>query len=232
VAISSASNTVSDALPGITLTLNKVTTGPVEVGVIQDKDSVRKNLQAFVDAYNAINNMLTTATKYDPDTKTAGSLQGDSTAVGLQNSLRRMMGSVTPGGDLQRLSDIGITIKTGGVMSIDNAKLDQAMENPAALQRLFANESSVATEKGFGLKVKAFADGITSTNGLVTTRTESLRSSITRNGKEQDKVNDRATRAEARYLAQYNAMDAAVGQLNGLSNFVNQQITLWNNQKN
>ena len=215
VPISSATNTISDALPGITLNLNKVTTGPVEVGVLQDKDGIRKNLQAFVDAYNAINNMLVTATKYDPDTKTAGSLQGDSTAVGLQNALRRMMGSVTPGGDFQRLSDIGITIKTGGVMSIDNTKLDKAMENPAALQRLFANESSIATEKGFGFKVKAFADGITSDNGLVTTRTEVLRTAITRNGKEQDKINERATRAEARFLAQYNAMDAAVGQLSG-----------------
>jgi len=231
VPISSASNTVTDALPGITLNLNKVTTAPVEVAVSQDKDSIRKNLQGFVDAYNAINNMLATATKYDPDTKVAGSLQGDSTAVGLQNALRRMMGSVTPGGEFQRLSDIGITLKSGGVMSIDGSKLDKALENPEALQRLFTQDSGLAADKGFGLKVKAFADGLVASNGIVTTRSDSLRASITRNGKEQDKVNDRATRAEARYLAQYNAMDAAVGQLNGLSNFVSQQVTLWNNQR-
>jgi flagellar hook-associated protein 2 len=105
------------------------------------------------------------------------------------------------------------------------------MENPAALQRLFANESSVATEKGFGFKVKAFADGITSDDGMVTTRAEGLRSAITRNGKDQDRINERATRAEARFLAQYNAMDAAVGQLSGLNAFVSQQVTLWNNQR-
>ncbi len=231
VPISSATNTVTDALPGITLNLNKVTTGPVEVGVMQDKDSIRKNLQGFVDAYNAINNMLGTATRYDPDTKVAGSLQGDSTAVGLQNSLRNMMRSITPGGDFQRLSDVGIEMKSGGVLAIDNTKLDRAMENPAALQRLFANTSTIATEQGFGLKVKAFADGLNATNGLVTTRTDSLRGAITRNGKEQDKVSERAVRAEARFLAQYNAMDAAVGQLNGLNAFVSQQVTLWNNQR-
>lgn len=230
VPITSASNTVSDALPGITLTLSKVTTGPVEVVVSRDRDTIRKNLQGFVDAYNAINNLLTTSTRYDPDTKVAGSLQGDSTAVGLQTSLRRMMGSVTPGGDFQRLSDVGITIKTGGVMSIDSSKLDKAIDNPEALRRLFANDSAVATDKGFGLKVKAFADALVASNGMVSARADGLRSSITRNGKEQDKVNERATRAEARYLAQYNAMDAAVGQLNGLSAFVNQQVTLWNNQ--
>ncbi len=231
VPISSASNTVKDALPGITLTLSKVTTGPVEVAVSVDKDAMRKNIQAFVDAYNSINNMLATATKYDPDTKVAGSLQGDSTAVGLQNALRGMMRSVTASEPFSRLLDVGIEMKTGGVMSIDTTKLDQAMENPASLQALFAQTSANPTERGFGLKVKAFADGLLATNGLVTTRTEALQGSITRNAKEMDKVTDRAARAEVRYLAQYNAMDAAVGQLSGLNAFVTQQITLWNNIK-
>jgi flagellar hook-associated protein 2 len=44
-------------------------------------------------------------------------------------------------------------------------------------------------------------------------------------------VADRAARAETRYLAQYNAMDAAVGQLNGLNAFVTQQVNMWNNMK-
>ena len=41
-------------------------------------------------------------------------------------------------------------------------------------------------------------------------------------------VNDRAARAEVRFLAQYNAMDAMVGQLNSLNSFVTQQIAQWN----
>ena len=65
-------------------------------------------------------------------------------------------------------------------------------------------------------------------DGTLSARTSSLRSAIQRNAKEVDKVNERATRAEARYLAQYNAMDAAVAKLSGLNAFVSQQITLWN----
>lgn len=229
--ISSASNTVKDALPGITLTLSQETTAPVELSVLNDKDGMRKNIQAFVDAYNAINNMLATATKYDPDTKVAGSLQGDSTAVGLQNALRGMMRSVTPGGSFTRLADIGIDIKTGGVMSIDATKLDAALADPAGLKNLFSNAGSSPTSRGFALKVDAFADGLLAANGMMTTRSESLSNAIKRNEKEQDKVTDRAARAEVRLLAQYNAMDAAVGRLSGLNAFVAQQITLWNNQK-
>lgn len=228
VAITSASNTVADALPGITLTLSRVTTEPVEIAVSADKEAMRKNIQTMVDAYNAINNMLATATKYDPDTKVAGSLQGDSTAVGLQNALRGMMRSASTTSPFSRLGDIGLSLKTDGTMTIDNTKLDAAMANPSDLQTLFTADSSVATGKGFGKKIDAFADGLLATGGLVTTRTESLRGAITRNTKEQDKVNDRAARAEVRLLAQYNAMDAAVGQLNGLNAFITQQITLWN----
>lgn len=231
VPITSASNTITNALPGITLTLTKETTGPVEVAVSVDKDAMRKNIQGFVDAYNSINNMLTMATKYDPDTKVAGSLQGDSTAVGLQNALRSMMRSVTASEPFSRLLDVGIEMKTGGVMSINGTKLDKALDNPEGLRGLFANTSTLPTEKGFGLKVKAFADGLLSVNGLVSTRTEALKGYISRNTKEMDKVTDRAARAEVRYLAQYNAMDAAVGQLSGLNAFVSQQITLWNNVK-
>lgn len=228
VPISSASNTVRDALPGITLNLSQVTTSPVELTVLNDKDGMRKNIQAFVDAYNAINGMLATATKYDPDTKVAGSLQGDSTAVGLQNALRSMMRSVTPGGEYTRLLDIGLEIKTGGTMSIDASKLDEALNNPAGLKALFTTASSNPTTKGFGLKLDAFADGLLAADGLVTGRTEALNNAVRRNTKEQEKVTDRAARAEVRLLAQYNAMDAAVGKLNGLNAFVSQQITLWN----
>ena len=228
VPISSASNAVKDALPGITLNLQQVTTAPVELTVTNDKDGMRKNIQAFVDAYNTINNMLATATKYDPDTKVAGSLQGDSTAVGLQNALRNMMRSVTPGGEYTRLLDIGLEIKTGGTLSIDNSKLDAALDNPAGLKALFTTSSSSPTARGFGLKLDAFADGLLSTDGLLTGRTEALNGSIRRNGQEQDKVTERAARAEVRLLAQYNAMDAAVGKLSGLNAFVAQQITLWN----
>jgi flagellar hook-associated protein 2 len=228
VSISSASNTVKNALPGITLNLAQVTTTPVELTVFNDKEGMRKNLQTFVDAYNAINSMLSTATKYDPDTKVAGSLQGDSTAVGLQNALRGMMRSVTPGGSFTRLLDIGIELKTGGVMSIDASKLDKALDNPSGLKSLFTTKSSNPAAQGFGLKMDAFADGLLAANGLVTGRADALKNSVTRNTKEQDKVVDRASRAEVRLLAQYNAMDAAVGRLNGLSAFVNQQVTLWN----
>jgi flagellar hook-associated protein 2 len=93
---------------------------------------------------------------------------------------------------------------------------------------LFTATTGVATTEGFGLKLKRFADGLLSAEGLVSTKTEGIQRSIDRNGREQERVNDRAARAEIRLLQQYNAMDAVVGRLSGINAFVSQQITLWN----
>lgn len=228
VTIDSVSNTVKDALPGITLNLLKPTTSSATITVSNDKDSMRKAVQTFVDAYNSLSDMLATSTKYDPDTKTKGSLQGDATAVGLQRAVRSMIRSETPGGTFTRLSDVGIEIKADGKMAINSSKLDTALDQPAEMTRLFGATSDNPTLKGFGFKLDAFADGLVAADGTLSSRTSSLRSAIQRNAKEVDKVNERATRAEARYLAQYNAMDAAVAKMNSLNAYVAQQITLWN----
>lgn len=228
VAIESATNTVKDSVDGLTFELKKVTTGPVEVTVSNDKDAMKKTVQGFVDAYNAVMDLLATTTKYDPETEVAGTLQGDSTATGLRNAIRGMMRSSTPGGEFTQLLDIGIEIKSDGKMSINSTKLDAALDKPAELGKLFGATSDDPTQRGFGLKLDAFADGLVASGGTISNRTESLNASIKRTNKEMDKVVDRAARAETRYLAYYNAMDANVARLNSLNAYITQQITMWN----
>ena len=190
---------------------------------------MRANVQAFIDNYNTLNTTLANATRYDASTKVAGALQGDSTATGLQNALRAMMRSVTGSTPFSRLSDIGIEMQTGGKLALDSEKFDAALNDLDGLSSLFTINTGTATTEGFGRKIKTFADGLIDSDGLVSTKTSAIQSAIRRNSLEQEKVNDRAARAEVRYLAQYNAMDAAVAKLNGINAFVTQQITLWNN---
>lgn len=229
VSISSASNKLTDTLEGLTIQLNQVTTSPVLIDVSRDQDTIKANLKAFVDAYNTLNTTLNTAMRYDEATKVAGPLQGDATAAGLQNALRGMMRSVTAASPFTRLSDVGLQIKDQGKMDINSSKLDAALnDNFDGLKDLFMAAGSDATSRGFGLKVKSFADGLLDTDGMVANRTAALQASVKRNTLEQERVVDRADRVEKRLLAQYNAMDVSVGRLNALSSFVSQQITLWN----
>ena len=74
----------------MSFTVSEVTSTAATLNVKADTEAMKKNIQEFVEAYNALNDLLTQSTKYDEESKTAGVLQGDSATVSLQNSLRML----------------------------------------------------------------------------------------------------------------------------------------------
>lgn len=228
VAVTSANQTLADAIPGATLQFNDVTTSPVTVTVANDQAAIKKNINDFIAAYNALNKTLGDATKYDPDTKTGGAFQGDSVIVGLQNALRRMAGSSSTGSTFSHLSDIGIQMQRGGMLTLAGDKLDTALKDIDNLKKLFTADNANAAINGFGLKFKSFASGLLNVGGAVTNETSSLQSALKRNSQEQDKVNARAAQVEKKLRAQYSALDAQMASMSSLGNYVSQQISQWN----
>lgn len=229
VSTTSASNRLTDTLPGMTLQLSEVTSQPVQLTVASDTAGIRKNIEDFVAAYNKINSTLSEALKYDEATKKAGLLQGDATAVGLQNALRSVMRSVTDSSPFTRLLDVGLEIKSGGSLEIDSSKLDNALQNLNDVKELFSVNTGVATTEGFGLKLKNFVNGLLDADGSLTYRSEALQSALDRNDKEQERITARLGTVEQRLLAQYSALDTKLAGLSSLNSFVTQQLALWNN---
>jgi flagellar hook-associated protein 2 len=232
VDIVSGTNKMVDVIPGVTLQLNQVTTAPAEVTIETDLDVVQKNIQTFVDAYNALNTTISDATKYTAATKTAGPLQGDATTLGLQSALRSMLGSGSVGSTFSRLSDIGLERQTDGSLKINTVKLTAAQQDLPNLKTLFTADNNDATTNGFGIKVRDFARAMVAFDGQVTNKSTALQASIDRNSAEQERVNDRATRVETQLYKQYSALDAQMAQLNGLSSFVTAQLAVWNKSTN
>src|SRR2546427_6388510 len=121
ITVQSTTNEFKQTLPGLNITVNQETAPatPVTVTVSSDTDGMKKKIQAFMDAYNALNDALSSSTKYDAESKVAGLLQGDSTTVGMTNSLRSVVSGTVDGGadTLKRLSDMGIQIQKGGKLA-------------------------------------------------------------------------------------------------------------------
>lgn len=232
VDVTSANRNFTEAVPGLTFTASQVTTTPVDISVTSDTATTKKNIQAFVDAYNAVNDLLSSSVKYDADNKTAGSLQGDSTAVSLQNTLRSMVGSVTSAnGAYSRLSDIGISVIQGGNLSVDSTKLDKALAtntSAADVKKMFAYKDGGDSGNGIAVKFKALTTAMLSFDGTFNSKADSLALEDKRNLADQDKVTARATALEARLNAQYTALDTKMASLNSLSAYVTQQVTAWN----
>jgi flagellar hook-associated protein 2 len=228
IAVTSANSQLVDAIPGVTLDLLSLTTGPVTMTVGADTAAMKKSVMDFMASYNSLSKTLADATKYDDATKTPGVMQGDTVMVGLQNALRGLMGSSSVGGTFARLADVGLDMQRGGMLILNSTKFDAAMKDLPNLQKLFTADNSNAQTNGFGLKVKAFADGLLATGGTVSNKTNALESALKRNSEEQNRVNKRAAQVESQLRRQYSALDAQMGSLTALGAYVNQQVSMWN----
>ena len=133
----SASNKVTDMIEGVTLNLKKVDKDPVTVSVESNKDSLKEDVDAFVKAYNKVNSLIADQTKYDPSTKTAGTLQGNATILRIQSQIRSLV-RAQPGQD--GLSSAGFELDRNGALSIKDAKLNDLLNNPDRLRTLFAGQ--------------------------------------------------------------------------------------------
>lgn len=231
IAVSSATNTFADTVSGVTFNALAVTTSAVDITVAKDNSSIKKNIEDFVAAYNAINDVLNEATAYDAATKKGGLLQGDSTAITLQNNLRNVLQSVsTASSTYQRLSDIGVAQQRGGSLTIDSTKLAAALDNADEVKNMFRSTESGAAE-GIAVKIKAMTTTLLATNGFFKTKDDSLKLSLTRNSKEQARVNEKAANVEAQLNRRYSALDSKLATLNALNSYVSQQVTTWNKSK-
>lgn len=231
--VTSATNTFENAVAGVTFKASEVTSAPVDITVTKDDSAVKKNIEDFVIAYNAANQALNDLTKYDKTTGQGGLLQGDSTAVTLQNQLRNVVQSISSStGPYKTLSSIGLGIIQGGDLSIDNAKLGEALKNPDAVKALFiGQDGSAATNDGVAEKIKATTSQLLDSGGFFATKDKQLKSVMEHNAKEIARINDRADNTEALLKARYTALDAQMSKLNALNAYIAQQVTTWNNQK-
>ena len=129
ISIKKPSNTITDAIAGMTVNLLK--TGTTNLTVKQDTASIQSAVQTFVTAYNTLNTTITTLSQYDITNKKAATLTGDSTLNSLKSQLRNVFNTPlsTAGGQLSVLSDAGITFQKNGTLALDTAKLSTVLND-------------------------------------------------------------------------------------------------------
>ncbi len=142
IAISSASNTLTETLSGVTLDLLQGADSTTTLTVTNDSTVIATNVQNFVDKYNALAGTINDLTSFDPATNKAGILNGDGILRGLESQLNRLISSPVAGATdgFSILAEIGITRDPQtGTLVLDNTKLDDVIKsNPDAVTGLFA----------------------------------------------------------------------------------------------
>ena len=225
IAVTSASNTLVNVADGLTLTLKKVTTADVAVTVGADDAAIGDAMDKFVGAYNDLVKYIREQTKYDAATKTAGTLQGDRTALGLQSQLRGVINQESSASaTFTVMSDIGLTVQGDGTLALNKTKFASALGNRAELKKVLATDGATTAASGFMDRFRDLGTALLDTDGSFESRTKSLEAIIARNEKSQDDLEVRLAATQARLEKQYQALDKQMSKLNGTSSYVSAQL--------
>lgn len=220
--VTRASNQISDAIPGITLQLNKVdSANSANVNIATDKSKITSAISGFVSEYNALSTKIKGLTSYDAATKKAGALNGDQGANSVLTALRSEFGKAASGSGFRLLSDIGITFQRDGTLAINDTKLQSAIDTkPDDVVSLFG------TADGFATRLTKITKSMVADTGFITTYTDSLKSAISRIDMQKDNVQVRLNATQKRLTAQFNALDSKLSSMQSTNAYLTQQLAL------
>ena len=217
IAVTSASNSVSGALNGVTL--NLAATGSTTLTVSQDTSAVTGAVSDFVNAYNSYISTVGTLSSYDPTSKQGGVLLGDTTLMSVQRQVNSVLSGSVAGNSIGSLAALGITRNADGTLSSDSAKLSSALQsNPGAVQDLFAGTNGYAT------RLNSMLDGFTSSNGILATRTASIQNQLSNLSQESAALTARMNVYAAQLRQQYTALDTLMSSLNNTSSYLTSSL--------
>ncbi len=149
VAVTRSSNTVTDVIPGVTLTLLKADVGTpptTTLSFTRDTDAIKASVKSFMTAVNGVLDFVRTNSAFDKESFAAGPLFSDPLASQAVSALVSQMLADVPGGALTNLTQVGFGLDETGNVKLDEAALDRALaENPEAVRRLFAAVGSGST---------------------------------------------------------------------------------------
>jgi flagellar hook-associated protein 2 len=221
LALTSASNTIADVVSGLTITLTKQppagsapgTTVDADVAVDLDAETVRKGVEDFVKAFNDLEKVIAEVTKYDPNTKSAAVLNGESVLRRLRGQVRDVLVSsrTAAAGEYTRLSEVGIELQRDGTMKVNAARFDELLTaDPDKVARLFTTNATAADEQGFAVRLRTQLQALLDPDGLLDARQQGLQASIRTLDQQQERMQARLVLIEARLRREYSKLDALV----------------------
>jgi len=216
ISVTSPSNNVSTAIDGATF--NLLNTGTATITISRDDSAITTAAQDFAKAYNELKDAI--------GKLRSGNLANDSTLRGIESSLSAVLQTgANVGGTFSHLTEIGVSRDRYGKMQVDVGRLGDVLgTNPSAVIALFTHET-----EGFPARLKAVADSLTSSSGLIAGREEGLNSRVRSLEDQQLRVERRLVTIEKTLRAQFTALDTLVSQLQSTGAFLTQQLALQQN---
>ncbi|TDN42870.1 flagellar hook-associated protein 2 [Curtobacterium flaccumfaciens] len=220
--VTSATNTFTDLVPGLTVTVTKPTTEAVTVGVAQDTTKAQAVASGLVDAMNAVtayygsNTAVTSTTSPTTGTTstTAGVLSGDGTTRDVVQRLTSTMSAPVGG---KSPSSIGIAITKDGDFTFDADVFQKALAtDPEGTQAML---SGVAAN--VGAAATAASDKY---DGSITTSITGQQAVAKDLNTQIDSWTDRLTARRASLQTLYSSLETSLSKLQSQSSWLASQL--------
>ena len=227
-----SSNKVSDVVAGLSISLVgegdrdgivETTDRAAQIAVSADSSSVISSVKNLVESFNAVSKIVNDQFTLDPNTNRQGSTSGDASLRGVIARLRAELSR--PGGfgvGYKYLSDVGISFQKDGSLTLDEAKLSEALaDDPTAVGRLF-----LATEGGIGKRIPdAVDDFVSQVDGALTFRQKGIAQSLKRIDEKVVREEERIAAMQDRLTRQFSALEQIVSSLKSQGDFLAQQLS-------
>ncbi|GHU07174.1 flagellar hook-associated protein 2 [Betaproteobacteria bacterium] len=214
-----SSNTITDAVTGVTLTLKS--TGESQLTVSNDSAAFEAKVKTFVDAYNKVRSTVAGLSGYDPAGKNTGVFNGDGALRSATDQLRGLLSTVPAGASandaFSTLAVLGIESSATGVLSINSTKLKSAMETDFA--------SVTKTVAAYGSAFDKLTTQMNGTDGLISSKLDGLNSTKSRLNDTISTQEKRMVIVQARYEKQFANLEGLMAQMNSTSNYLSSSLS-------
>lgn len=198
--VTSSTNQITGAIPGVTLALSRTTTSPATVTIASDPGSLTQKVSAFVTAYNAVINSVHSLAGYGTTKGTDTKLGGDGTLRSITDRLSATLDGQYGSGSTNLLSLVGLTSNRDGTLTLDSSKLTRAFTNdPTSVETLLGRPLNATTGGAMATMSDVIGSLTDPVNGALTLH--------------ETEFNDDAKRLDDRAAAEQTRLDAYKTQL-------------------
>ena len=202
-------NTVDDALDGVTFTLASVMDEPTTLTIGANTKGMRSDVDTFIKEYNALVTFIGSRSKVDADSGERGAFAGDAALRGLRFGLRNDLSrEIADNSTFSRLADLGIETQRDGTLKVtDSSQLDAALAaTPDAVGALFSSED------GIGARLTSRLEGLLGSSGTIEQRKKTADSRIDQIKSQIERWDTRLARREETLRNQFAQLEALTTQ--------------------
>jgi flagellar hook-associated protein 2 len=226
IPFSSSTNTVTGAIPGVTLNLlGAFPTIQAQLSVGPDSNGAAQAITNFVDAYNKVIGDINQQFTVDPTTNTEGPLASDGSLRVLQSSL--LSAATRAIGNGSNLAALGINMNNDGTLSVNASQLSTALtEDPSSVLNFFQNSSLTGFANLFAQDLRSLADPSAGVIGADLTQNQQQQQNLT---KSINDFQDRLLSEQDQLTTQFSQVNALLEQFPFLLQSISLQLGITSN---